>query len=122
MLHQVASLLHAYLYVDQINYHYLVVAPQPAVIDDGNLRLRPGGIPLSNLFCVFLGVAAVLYLLYAISMYAAAIAQSRVPRQEDGKGGIFQQMNELRLRRHAKKGMRRAAVLIIAAVTIAVFK
>ena len=75
---------------------------------------------MSNLLCTFFAIAGGLYSLYALAAYRAALAQRKAPRYEDGEGGIFQRMNELRLRRRAKRSTKCAAVLIVVAVTIVV--
>jgi hypothetical protein len=70
---------------------------------------------MSPLIAVF-GMGANTCFALAIRSYRSAKHQSQKPRLDEGKGGIFQRLNEHRLHRSAIRNFRRGCVLIVAGV------
>lgn len=76
---------------------------------------------MSPLIAAF-GMSASTCFALAIRSYRSAKHQSKEPRLEEGKGGIFQRLNEHRLRRSASRNFRRGCVLALAGVTTYLLK
>jgi hypothetical protein len=75
-----------------------------------------------NILVFVLATGSTLCFLWSRRAYRSAKLQASEPRLAKGKGGIFQELNELGLRQDAKRKLRAAGLLAFMAVALYFFK